>query len=182
MKSLSLRKPALIVALTGAAALTIAGCSSSSSPTTEATPEVSVSSGEATAGAGQKSLEPVTFTSPVAYPSGLTVEIVKSNRVTVAAQGPGEVSEPGVSFELKLTNKSGEAIDLNNVAVTVYYGKEKTPASPAPTSGIPFSGTLGAGMTAEASYVFGLPSGADPVELQFSYKTSEPVAVFVGKI
>lgn len=182
MTSRSLRNPIVIAAFAGVAALAIAGCSSSSSPTTEATPEVSVSSGEATAGSGQTTLPPAKFTSPVVYPSGLNVEIVKSTRVTVAAQGPGEVSEPGASFELKLTNKSGDAIDLNNVAVTVYYGKEKTPASPAPTSGMPFSGTLGAGMTAEASYVFGLPNGADPVELQFSYKTSEPVAVFVGKI
>jgi len=126
-------------------------------------------------------LAPVNFKTPVSYPGGLTVDVVSTDRVTVAAQGPGEVSGPGISFLLKLTNKSDAAIDLNNVAVNVFYGKSKTPASPAPTSATPFSGTLGAGMTAESAYVFNVPSGESPVELQFSYATTAPVATFVGK-
>ena len=37
-------------------------------------------------------------------------------------------------------------------------------------------------MNTQATYVFNVPSGADPIELQFSYATTAPVAVFVGKL
>lgn len=182
MKTRNLQKSAIIFAAAGVTAVALTACSSSTTPTNEATPEVTASSGAATSGTGQESLPPVGFKTPAVYPSGLTVEVVKSDRVNVAAQGPGEVSGPGVSFELKLTNKSDTELDLNSVAVNVFYNKTKTPASPAPTAATPFSGTLGKGQSAQAAYVFGVPKGADPVELQFSYATTAPVAVFVGKI
>ena len=177
-----LRTPAIVAAAAAVAVFGLAACPSSSSPTTESTPEVSVPSGAATSGSGQELLAPVSFKMPVNYPSGLTVDVAKAERVTVAAQGPGEISGPGVSFQLKLTNKSDSEINLDNVAVNVFYSKAKTPASPAPTSATPFSGVLGKGMNTQATYVFNVPSGADPIELQFSYATTAPVAVFVGKL
>ncbi|MGB3673653.1 MAG: hypothetical protein WA988_04350 [Candidatus Nanopelagicales bacterium] len=181
MNTRKLRTPAVIAAAAGIAVFGLAACSSSSSPTNEATPEVTAPSGAVTSGSGQEIMSPVGFKTPVNYPSGLTVDVVKADRVTVAAQGPGEISGPGISFLIKLTNKSDSEIKLDNVAVNAFYGKGKTPASPAPTSATPFSGTLGKGMSTEAAYVFNVPSGADPVELQFSYATNAPVAVFVGK-
>lgn len=181
MNTQKLRTPAIVAAAAGIAVFGLTACSTSTEPTTEASPEVSVPAGAPTSGSGQELMTPVNFKTPVNYPSGLTVDIVKADRVTVAAQGPGEVSGPGVSFQLKLSNKSDKDLDLNNVAVNAFYSKAKTPASPAPTSATPFSGTLAKGATAEASYVFNIPNGADLVELQFSYATNAPVAVFVGK-
>ena len=98
-----------------------------------------------------------------------------------------EVSSPAGSSQttgtnLKVTNASGSEINLDNVAVNAFYGKAKTPASPSPTSDQPFSGKLQQGASVDGSYVFMLPAGADPVELQFSYATAQPVAVFVGKV
>jgi len=174
----------LIATAAGATVLALTACSSSTTttPTTEATPEATASAGASTSGTGQETLAPVGFKTSAAYPSGLTVDVVKVERVSVAAQGPGEVSGPGVSFELKLTNKSDTEIDLNNVAVNVFYSKAKTPASPAPTAATPFSGPLGEGQSTQAAYAFGVPTGADPVELQFSYAATAPVAMFVGKV
>ena len=136
----------------------------------------------ATSGSGQELLAPVSFKMPVNYPSGLTVDVAKAERVTVAAQGPGEISGPGVSFQLKLTNKSDSEINLDNVAVNVFYSKAKTPASPAPTSATPFSGVLGKRHEHAGHVRLQRSQRADPIELQFSYATTAPVAVFVGKL
>lgn len=182
MNTQELRMPVIATATVGIAMFGLAACSSSSSPSGEATPEVVVSSGAPTTGAGQEALAPVSFKTPVTYPSGLTVDVTSAKRMTVAANGPGEVNGPGVSFQIQLTNKSDVDIDLNNIAVNAFYGKSKTPASPAQTAATPFSGTLSKGGTKEAAYVFNIPSDADPVELQFSYATDAPVAVFVGKL
>ncbi len=184
MNSHKLRKPIAISAAASIAVLALAGCSSSASgPTNEATPEVTSSTGGAeTSGTGQQTLAPAGFNKPVAYPSGVTVSVVKAERVTVAAQGPGEVSGAGVRFNVKVTNNSGSKIDLNNVAINAFYGTAKTPASPAPSSAPPFSGSLNNGSGVEASYVFVMPQSANPVEMQFSYATTQPVAIFVGKV
>lgn len=182
MNNQTLRNSVALASVAGVAVFALAACSNSTAPTNEATPEATVSAGAATSGTGQESLTPVGFTTPVVYPNGLSVDVVKTDRVSVAAQGPGEVSGPGVSFELKLTNESDADVSLDNVAVNVFYSKSKTPASPAPTEGTPFSGTLAKGASTQAAYVFLVPTGADPVELQFSYAAKMPVAVFVGKL
>jgi ABC-type oligopeptide transport system substrate-binding subunit len=189
----TLKKSVLLASAAGVTVVALAACASSSTPTDEASPDVTASSsanapsgtstsGTATSGTGQEVLAPVSFNKTVTYPSGLTTQVVKSGRVTVAAQGPGEVSGPGVSFTIKLTNKAGDAIDLDSVAVNAFYGKGKTPTSPAPTAATPFSGSLGSGASTEATFVFGLPAGANPVELQFSYAANAPIAVFAGKV
>jgi hypothetical protein len=168
----------------GVTALALTGCSSSATePTTDATPEVSSPSGtSATSGTGQQALAPVPFDKPVTYSSGVSVSVVKAERTKVSGQGPGEVTGDGVRFNLKVTNSSGSEISLDSIAVNAFYGNAKTPASPSPTSDKPFSGSLARGASVDGSYVFLLPSGANPVELQFSYATNQPVAVFIGKL
>lgn len=184
MNSNKLGKPIAISAAAAAAVLILGACSSSASgPTNEATPEVTASSSStASSGTGQTTLPPVAFNKPVTYPNGVTVTVVKADRDTVAAQGPGEVSGPGVRFNVKVTNKSGSKIDLNNIVVNAFYGTAKTPASPAPSAAAPFSGSLDNGSSVEASYVFVVPKSANPLEMQFSYATAQPIAIFAGNI
>lgn len=180
--------------MTGAVALAVAGCSSSNQPSADTSPEIPPNpsaSGSANTGGGsgnpsgptdQPVNAPVALDKPAAFGNGVTAKVVKSQRVTLSAQGPGEVAGPGVRVELELTNGTGEAIDLNAVAANLFYGKDKTPASPALNSDTPFSGSLEAGKAAKAIYNFSLPKGADPVELQVSYTITQPVVVFVGKV
>ena len=184
LKQHVLQRSALFVGAIGIAAIALTGCSSSASePTTDATPEVSSPAGSSqTTGTGQAALAPVPFNKPVTYGNGVSVAVVKAERTKVSGQGPGEVAGDGIRFNLKVTNASGSEINLDNVAVNAFYGKAKTPASPSPTSDQPFSGKLQQGASVDGSYVFMLPAGAGPVELQFSYATAQPVAVFVGKV
>lgn len=180
------KRSTVAVAIAAAGVATMFGlsaCSSSTTPTSDATPEATATaSSTADTGTGQELLAPSSFKSPAVYANGLSVQVVSTARVVVQPQGPGEVAGDGVRFSVKLTNNTDSEIKLDNVVVNAFYGANKTPASPNPSSDTPFTGSLAKGATAEAAYVFLIPKGSGPVEMQFSYSTTQPVAVFVGKV
>lgn len=164
----------------GLAVITLAGCSSSGGQPPVATP--SDGAGQSTNATGQATAAPVALTKTGTFGNGVTVKVTSIARVKLAAEGPGEVAGPGIRVNLAITNSSGADISLDTAAVNLFYGAAKTPASPAVSTDKSFSGTLANGSTATGVYSFAVPAGANPIVLQVSYTSNEPVVVFAGKV
>jgi hypothetical protein len=123
-------------------------------------------------------LPPAPTSTPVDVAGRARAALVGSRSVTVAGQGPGELSGPGVALTLKVTNPSGPSLDLGAVTVTAdVAGQEASPSTAAPAR--PLTGTLRPGGTATGVYVFVLPAGtARPVAVVVSLAPELPVARF----
>jgi hypothetical protein len=124
---------------------------------------------------GSKKLPVVPVGAPVGMDGGLRVRVNGVRDVQIEAQGPGEISGPGVAVSVELKNTSPEPIDLNGSAVNAAFGG--TPASPSsaePSS--PLMGMLAPGRTSTGVYVFLKPPGAKGALLvQFEHNASSDV-------
>ncbi|WP_157571022.1 hypothetical protein [Nocardioides insulae] len=116
------------------------------------------------------------------FGTGLTLHITSMEAVQGEARGPGEVAGPAVQFRLQAENASRQPIPLDGMTITVTYGDDKTPASAlSEPDGVPFSGELGAGESAEASYNFAVPvESRDSVQVTASYTGAAPMVVLAG--
>ncbi len=164
--------------------ITIVGCSSS-----EDQPGVAVSPSTAVSGSvapdsssGQVELAPVTLKKAATYPNGVAVKLAGISRTTLEAKGPGEVSGPGITVQVQVTNGSGQEIVVDGTTVNLFYGKAKNPAAPASTSDKPISGPVAVGGSADGVYNFSVPASGNPIEVVVSYSAAEPVAVFAGNL
>lgn len=110
----------------------------------------------------------------------VTAQITSLTEVTATGRLPGEVSGPAVQVDLKITNGTSAAISLDSVTVNVYYGADKTPASPYSQSpNDKFPGTLAAGKSATARFLFNVPKGSlHSVIVTVSRAAGQPIIVF----
>ena len=92
----------------------------------------------------------------------LGLEIVKAEKGVEAGHGPGVMAGRAyVRFQLRLTNGSSKAINLNEVVVTTFYSAKRQLAAPVYTESaktFDFSGTVAAGKSATAYYAFAVPT------------------------
>lgn len=114
------------------------------------------------------------------YGTGVTITLGSIESVTTDALQAGEVAGPGVRFEVTIANGSADPIDLTNVIVNL-ADANGTPAIQMSSGSTPFAGSIDAGASATATYVFSTPAGyTDPATISVSYAASAPVVVFSG--
>jgi hypothetical protein len=123
----------------------------------------------------------VPITAPATFGSRISARILSAESITAQAHGPGEISGPGVALTIRISNESSHAVDLGSVTVNV-TGSNGSPGlqllGPPAT---PFAGSLAAGRTAQAVYVFTIPvPQRSPMTVSISYSAAAPVLVFRG--
>ena len=108
------------------------------------------------------SAPPASFTKPVRYVDGTSLQVTAIHQGTVSGQGPGVFpGQPITTFDLRLTNGTTKAIDLNQVVVTATYGNPKRVASPVySASAHDFGGTAAPGASVNATYGFSIPTAS----------------------
>lgn len=107
---------------------------------------------------------PVAFDAPVAYPDGLRLTVGKVTSGVESGQGPGAFAGREFAvFEVRLENRTGKAIDLQQVVVTATYGAKNLVAERVYADDVDardFGGTLATGKTAGARYAFAVPKAS----------------------
>lgn len=124
-------------------------------------------------------------TKPVSYPDGVSVTVDRIRRGAEAGDGPGEFrGRQYTALALSLTNGSAAAIDLNQVVVTASYGTPARIAAPVyDDDAVDFSGTVPAGGTATATYLFAIPpQGTAQVAVSVDFDGDHVAAGFSGAI
>jgi hypothetical protein len=124
--------------------------------------------------------KPVKLDQPAVPTREVTVRVTRLRAVQAKAQGPGEVSGPGLELRVQVRNQ-GSALDLSGAAVTLTAadgspGQMMTgpPAAPLPAS-------VAAGRTATGTYVFTVPKGQrDPVQVVVTLSEKLAVVTFSG--
>ncbi|MCI0159345.1 hypothetical protein KNO15_21805 [Leifsonia shinshuensis] len=117
----------------------------------------------------------------VKTPGGLTAKVTSVQAYTATATRPGEVSGPAVKVTLTLVNDTGSVFPVSTATVNAYYGSASTPASSVDgdSASKPFTGTLKAGATATAVYVFTVPAAdSGDVTLTLSDQAGAQLVVF----
>ncbi|MCR8670841.1 hypothetical protein, partial [Agrococcus sp. HG114] len=118
----------------------------------------------------------------VDFDTGVTVDVLSVEPITVAAQTPGEVSGPALRVVVEARNGSGEPQQVGSAVVTLVAdggepGVDTTAGDPSP-----LTGTLPPGSTATGTYVFMLdPAAGREVTITVNYAAGEPLAVFTGE-
>ncbi len=153
------------------------GSVATSSTTTSAS-GTTTSNGTVTASA-RPTRRAVPLTSVATFSKGVTVDVVRQRSVTVTGRGVGELSGPAVAFTLRLRNGTTRAFPIGNSVVACSYGANRTPCSDSSASPAKaWRGTLGAGRSADGTYVFLVPkSNRDSIQLQVSYDPTQPVVI-----
>ena len=172
--------------------------SSSQSPTASADPEpdvteTAVPGPDATEEPVDEGVAPEPGTLPTAPPvaldevadfgTGVTTRVDSVDGVEAQAQGPGEVSGPGVAIDLTVTNDSAAPVDLALflVNLTDADGNPGIPMLGDPAE--PVEGVLAPGGSVSGTYVFTVDEDArDGIRIEASYSTDAPVVVFAGDV
>jgi hypothetical protein len=131
-----------------------------------------------------KALPEVPLTSPGPVGNGVVISLAGIQGIQGAATGPGNIDGPAVRVTVRVHNGTSGTISLGGVAVNMYYGADRTPASPLDDSSRrPFDGQLAAGRSADGVYVFTVPAGArDHVTVEVGYQAGAPRVLFTGAV
>jgi hypothetical protein len=108
------------------------------------------------------SVAPVKFGTAARYEDGLVLDVSGIAHAKSEGQGPGVFAgEPVTRFTLTVTNGSGSTVDLNQVVVSVRYGKPQREASPVyDQTSQDLHGALKPGSKARATYGFSIPAAS----------------------
>lgn len=124
----------------------------------------------------------VPISATATFSSEVTVKVARIRALDVKAEGPGEISGPGLEITVRIVNGTAKPIDLGNTIVDL-TDSEGNPTVPNMSGNEPITGTLAVGATASGSYQFKVPANLrNPVTIAVSYTTSAPVIVFSGKV
>jgi hypothetical protein len=172
-----------------AAATTSAATTTSAAPATESGAAGSTSAPAATGateGAEQlpEALPEVALDAPAAVGNGVVASLPSIEAIQGTATGPGNVNGPALRVTVRIENGTAEPISLDGVATNMYYGADRTPASPLDDpSRRPFAGTVAAGETAEAVYVLTVPSDVrNDITVEVGYEAGAPLLLFHGPV
>ncbi|SOE01053.1 hypothetical protein [Blastococcus haudaquaticus] len=170
-------------------ATTSSGASSpsASAPTTPgAEPSAPAGSAQAVPVDGN---EPPPQRPPVALDAGDDVDGVTGSLALVeeidgSAQGPGNINGPALRITVRLVNGTDADLALSGVAVSVFHGADRTPASPLEDrSQSPFAGDLPPGDAAEGVYVLRVPADdRDDIRVEVGVRPGAAVMVFTGAV
>jgi hypothetical protein len=128
------------------------------------------------------SLPEVPLDAAAAVGNGIVATLPKIEAIQGTAVGPGNIAGPALRVTVRIENGTAEAVSLDGVAVNMAYGPERTPASPLDDpSRRPFGGMVAAGESAEAIYVFSVPTSARAsVTIEVGYQAGAPLLLFTG--
>lgn len=130
-------------------------------------------------------LPPVPLSAAASQSNGVVATLPRIEGIQGTATGPGNIAGPAVRVTVRLANGTGAPVSLGGVAVNMYYGADRTPASPLDDpSQSPFGGAmLAPGATADGVYVFSVPAGArDAVTVEVGYQAGAPLLLFTGPV
>jgi hypothetical protein len=124
----------------------------------------------------------VPLDAPAAVGNGIVATIGSIEAIEGTAVGPGNIAGPALRVTVRIENGTAEDVSLDGVAVNMYSGAERTPASPlGDPSQAPFTGMLAPGATGEGVYVFRVPVEArDLVTVEVGYQAGAPLLLFTG--
>ena len=130
------------------------------------------------------SLPEVPLEAPAEVGNGIVATIASVEEIDGTAVGPGNIAGPALRITVRIENGTGEAVSLDGVAVNLYSGPERTPASPLDDpSRAPFSGTVEPGEAGEGVYVFSVPADVrDQVTVEVGYQAGAPLLLFTGAV
>jgi hypothetical protein len=116
--------------------------------------------------------------------NGLVALLPRIEAIQGTGTGPGNIAGPSLRVTVRLENGTAGPVFLDAVAVNVYHGEERTPASPLDDpSSSPFQGTLAAGKSAEGVYVVRVPESArGDVTIEVGYEAGAPLLIFHGSV
>jgi hypothetical protein len=129
-------------------------------------------------------LPEVALDAPAAAGNGVVATLPSIEAIQGSATGPGNVNGPALRVTVRIQNGTAEPISLDGVATNMYSGSDRTPASPLDDpSRRPFAGTVAAGETAEAVYVFSVPVDVrDDITVEVGYAAGAPLLLFRGPV
>ena len=129
-------------------------------------------------------LPEVPLNSSAAVGNGIVAALPTIEAIQGTANGPGNIAGPAIRVTVRIQNGTTDTIALTGVAVNMYYGADRTPASPLDDpSQHPFSGTLAAGTSADGVYVFTVPADArNAVTVEVGYQAGAPLLLFTGPV
>jgi hypothetical protein len=130
-------------------------------------------------------LPPVPLSAAASQSNGIVATLPRIEGIQGTATGPGNIAGPAVRVAVRLANGTGAPVSLGGVAVNMYYGADRTPASPLDDpSQRPFGGTmLAPGATADGVYVFSVPADArNAVTVEVGYQAGAPLLLFTGPV
>lgn len=135
-------------------------------------------------GALPPELPAVPLDAPAEAGDGVVASLPRLESVQGTGTGPGNVAGPALRVTVRLANGTPAPVSLDSVTVNVYYGEDRTPASPLDDpSSAPFQGTVAAGRSAEGVFVVRVPSGAgDIVTVEVGHRPGAPLIIFSGPV
>ncbi|MFT2707032.1 hypothetical protein [Clavibacter zhangzhiyongii] len=112
------------------------------------------------------------------FPGSIQARIASVTPTSTDGGRVGELSGDAVDVRLELVNVTGEAVPVDAVTVNVFYGADRTPATPADSDAV-IRGTLEPGASATGDYVFSVPAAsADAISVVVARDAGSPVVVF----
>ena len=127
-----------------------------------------------------ESRKPVRLDTPSATGTGLAAKLLEVRAVDAKAQLPGEVAGPALALTLEVRNEGRKAADLSAVVVNVTDSAAAPGTEMSAEPAQPFRGSVGAGKSVRAVYVFTVPKDKrDPITVTVSIGEA-PVLVFTG--
>jgi hypothetical protein len=102
---------------------------------------------------------PQPFGRAIRYPDGLRLAVTSISQGKVTGQGPGVfLGEPKTEIGLRMSNRSGRSVNLDQVVVTLVYGSQRRTSRPVyDDRARDFNGVLRPGRSATATYLFSVP-------------------------
>jgi hypothetical protein len=125
------------------------------------------------------------FTGTVAFGDGVRVKVTSVKQGASTGQGPGVFSgAPRTAVGVQIVNGTKQSLDLSRVVVTMTYGTPKRVASPVYEVGaVDFAGILAAGASANATYMYSIPTGSlSNVTMAVDFDGGHAAATFTGAV
>ncbi len=118
----------------------------------------------------------------IAFDTGIVVEIVAVDPITVTAETPGEMDGPALRVSVAARNQSGEPQEVDSAVVTLVTADGQVGVGTTAGSPSPLSGVVEPGGSVSGTYVFMLdPASGRDVTVTVNYAAGEPLAVFTGR-
>jgi hypothetical protein len=129
-------------------------------------------------------LPEVALDAPAPVGNGVVATLPSIESIEGTAVGPGNIAGPALRVTVRIENGTDEPIWLDGVAVNMYYGEERSPASPLDDpSRRPFTGQVEPGGSGEGVYVFSVPTEVrDLVTIEVGYQAGAPLLLFTGAV
>lgn len=126
---------------------------------------------------------PVDLNAKNTVKAGVTATISTMESVQGEARGIGEIAGPALRFTLTITNDTDKVLSMASALVNVTFGADESPAAELSGPGTrAFPGSVAAGATATAVYVFSVPPDSrDDVRIYFNLEAETPIASFAGR-